>query len=332
MIRVGIIGAGFMGNTHAKAYTNINSSKLVAICDKKEATVRKLADEYKCEYYTDVDLMLKEKEIDVIDICLPTFLHEEYVYRSAQASKNIICEKPITLDLEKLDGMIKEVEKNKVQLFVGQVLRFWPEYVKAKEMYDNGELGQLKYVFAARLSEHPKWSEWYKRPENSGGGLLDLHLHDIDFMCWLLGDVQSVYATGQKNQSGSWNYVSSILHFKSGVSATIQGVMEMENGYPFTMDLKLVGSKKTYEYIMRAGQNLEDINSSSRNIYIYDNGVVENYKFSEVDAYQVELGHFIECLENEKASDIIDIYQARKVLATIEALKESLETGNKVDL
>lgn len=332
MINVAIIGAGFMGKVHANAYENIENAKLVAVYDRNISAAADFAKEFECEKYSDFDMMMKDMDIDVVDICLPTFLHEEYTILSAKYKKNIFCEKPITLNMESLDKMIEAIEKNNVKIFVGHVLRFWPEYVKAKELYDNGDLGDIKYIYAARLSEHPEWSEWYRQPENSGGGLLDLHLHDIDFMCWLFGDVESVYATGMQNELGSWNYVSSILNFRSGHSATVQGVIEMENGYPFTMDLKLVGSKITYEYVMKAGKNLENIEESLRKSYIYDDGAVNEIKVNNVDAYEQELKHFINCVEADKNSEVIDIYMVKKVLATIEALKASLENKKIVEV
>lgn len=332
MINIAIIGAGFMGRVHANAYKNIENVKLLAIFDKDENAASIFAEEFSCEKFSDFDKMMKELSIDVVDICLPTFLHEEYTVLSAKYKKDIFCEKPITLNMKSLERMIEAVEENNVKIFVGQVLRFWPEYVKAKNLYTEGELGELNYIYAARLSEHPKWSEWYRRPENSGGGLLDLHLHDIDFMCWLLGDVKNVYAVGKQNSLGSWNYVSSILNFESGQSATVEGVIEMENGYPFTMDLKLVGSKITYEYVMKAGKNLENIGESLRKSYIYDDGKVIEQDVKDIDAYEEELRHFVDCVEKNKNSEIIDIYKVKKVLATIEALKKSLEDKKVVEV
>ena len=171
---------------------------------------------------------------------------------------------------------------------VGQVLYFWQEYVLAKRMIDGGELGEIRYVYAARLSEHPNWGDWYRRPENSGGGLFDLHLHDVDFMIWTFGEVESVYAAGKKNAAGCWNYVSSILNFRNGISATVQGVIEMEKGYPFTMELRLVGSEKTFDYVMRAGDNLRNRDSALRITRIYDDGAATVPSLETRDAYTVE--------------------------------------------
>lgn len=332
MVKIALLGAGFMGGTHAVAYEQIGGAEVVAVFDKNETLGREFAETYHCRYYSDFACMAEECAFDVVDICLPTFLHEEYVILGASYKKHIFCEKPVALGVDSLDRMIRAVNEAGVLMMVGQVLRFWPEYVNARNMYTGGELGALNYVSAARMSEHPAWSQWYRRPENSGGGLLDLHLHDVDYLCWLLGRVRSVYAAGRKNSDGCWNYVSSILHFESGISASVQGVIEMEKGYPFTMELRLVGTEKTYEYTMKAGANLEDVASSKRETRVYEKGTETILPVNTRDAYEIELEHFVTCIAQGHESGVITAEQARNVLCTIEALKKSLETGEKTDV
>lgn len=330
MVKVAIVGAGFMGDTHASAYSRMENAELVAICDQNVEKGSALAEKYHCTHYADFDEMVKDCEMDLADICLPTFLHEQFVLKAANAGKHIICEKPVTLNVESLDRMLETVEKNQVMMFVGQVVRFWPEYVEAKNMLDNGTLGEVKSYYAARLSEHPAWSEWYRKVENSGGGLLDLHLHDIDYACYLFGKPEKVYAIGKKNEYGSWNHVSSILTFSNGVSTTVEGILEMPEGYPFTMQLRIVGSKKAFEYIMKAGKNLEDVASAGRAAYLYGEGESKKLSIEEKDAYTTELQHFVNCIDAGETSDIINMRQVREVLCTIRALNQSLEEGREI--
>ena len=330
MVKIAIIGAGFMGQTHAAAYAEIENAELTAICDRSQEGREAFAEKFGCPAFADFETMLAGAEFDVVDICLPTFLHEEYVGLAARAKKDIFCEKPFTLSVASMDRMLETVRENQVRLFVGQVLHFWQEYVLAKRMIDGGELGEIRYVYAARLSEHPNWGDWYRRPENSGGGLFDLHLHDVDFMIWTFGEVESVYAAGKKNAAGCWNYVSSILNFGNGISATVQGVIEMEKGYPFTMELRLVGSEKTFDYVMRAGDNLRNRDSALRITRIYDDGAATVPSLETRDAYTVELEDFVGCVAENRESGWVRNEDVRKVLCTIEALRLSLESGEKV--
>ena len=191
-----------MGRTHVTAYKAMPNAKVTAVCDLNEKQGKDLAEFAGCDWYNDGESMLNTVDIDVVDICLPTFLHEQYVLLAAGHKKHVICEKPVTLSLESLDRMIAATKEADVQFAVGQVVRFWPEYVRAKEMAETGKLGTIKYARASRLSEHPAWSEWYRRAENSGGGLFDLHLHDIDYLCYLFGKVKQELI-GLLGQSGA---------------------------------------------------------------------------------------------------------------------------------
>lgn len=332
MVKVAILGAGFMGATHGTAYEEIENAFVAAICDKNEVLGKELAEKYHCAYFGDFEEMVRECDFEVADICLPTYLHETYATLAVRHKKHLFVEKPVTLSVESLDRMIGGVRAAGVRMMVGQVVRFWPEYKNAKKIYDSQELGSLKSVYAARLAQHPAWSEWYCHAENSGGGLMDLHLHDIDFLCYLLGKAKSVYSVGQKNSYGCWNHVNTILTFENGISAMVEGIMEMTKGYPFTMQLRLVGSEKTYEYIMKAGANLEDVASSKRDSKLYERGKVITLPLDERDAYGIELKHFIECIDEKRESEIINLDQIRSVLCTIEAIKRSLETGNKAEV
>lgn len=332
MVRIGIIGAGFMGRSHAAAYSQIKEAEVAAVCDRDGQLGAEFAGKFGCESYVDFEKMAECLEFDVVDICLPTYLHEEYVVKGAAKGKHIFCEKPVTLDVASLDRMTEVVRRAGVRMFVGQVLRFWPEYVEARRRYISGELGELNYVFAARLSEHPAWSSWYRLPQNSGGGLFDLHLHDVDYLCWLLGRVKSVYAAGKKNEVGCWNFVNSTLNFESGISASVQGVIEMEKGYPFTMELRLAGSRQTFEYTMRSGANLENRDRAERRNRVYEKGTVSEVPMEKRDAYEIELEHFVKCISEEKDSPVISMEQVREVLCTVEALKMSLETGKQISV
>ena len=330
MVKIAVIGAGFMGRTHAEAYSRIDLAQVAAVCDRDRELGEKFARDFGCSFYEDFEAMAEDCEFEVADICLPTFLHEEFAVKAAEHGKHIFCEKPAALSVESLERLIEAAEKAGVKIMIGQVVRFWPEYQTAKAMYGNGELGDLNYAYGARLSEHPAWSEWYRRPENSGGGLFDLHLHDIDFFCWLLGEVESVFASGKKNELGCWNFVNSTLKFQSGQSASVQGVIEMTKGYPFTMELRLTGSQATYEYIMKAGANLEDVASARRDTRVYCEEGAKILPLDETDAYETELRHFVQCISENRESEIIPAAQARKVMCVMEALKASLETGKQV--
>lgn len=333
MVYVAIIGAGFMGKTHLTAYKTMNNVRVAAVCDLNAEQGEALALEAGCPWYADCEAMLKKEKIDVMDICLPTFLHEQFALLGVSHHKHIFCEKPVTLTMESLEHMLSKAEEAGVQFAVGQAIRYWPEYVVAKKLYDSHELGEIKYARSSRMSVHPKWSDWYRRPENSGGGLFDLHLHDVDFLCYLFGKVKSVYSSGKKNDVGCWNHVASILNFENGVSAVAEGIIEMPEGFPFTMELNIVGDKKSYAYHMNAGDNLEDVGSARRTAYLYGvGGAPDKLAVEPYDAYTAELKDFISHIDEGTSISVITPDDVRHVLKVILSIRQSLETGEIIYL
>ncbi|MEI6100797.1 MAG: Gfo/Idh/MocA family oxidoreductase [Eubacteriales bacterium] len=333
-MNVAIIGTGFIGNAHATAIKNSKSLELAAICDVNEQAGQKVANEFSCAFYKDAEQMLKEAKVDIVDICLPTFLHEKYVLLAAEYKKSVICEKPITLTMESMDRMINATKAAGVKFMTAQVVRFWPEYVEIKKLYDAGNFGEVKMVYANRLAQHPNWAVWQKDPQKSGGGLFDLHLHDIDYLVYLLGAVKTVYAVGWKNDTGCWNHVMTSLTFTNGASAVAEGAYEMTEKYPFTMSLRIVGETKTADYKLIAGFNLEDVGSSIREAMLYQNGSDPEKIQADttIDAYQAELEYFADCVATDKQPEVVLPESSREVLQVMLAIQSSLESGKAIQL
>jgi predicted dehydrogenase len=328
MLKVGIIGAGFIGKKHANAYKTLNNLEIIGVSEVNEKAGRQYADEYNCAYFQDAESLVKREDIDIVDICLPTFLHEKYVIMAAEHGKHVLCEKPFTLTLESADRILEAVDKAKVTLMVAQVVRFWPEYVMIKQYYDSGKLGGIKMVYANRLAQHPNWSDWFKDVRKSGGGLFDLHLHDVDYMRYLLGPVESVYATGKQSENGAWNHVVTCMNFKSGSRACVEGAYEMTENYPFTTTLRAVGLEGTIDYNFSAGFNLENIGDAKSKFVYYKNGSnPEMLQVEQKDPYANEIEYFVNCIAERKKPKIILPAESREVLEIMLAIQKSLETG-----
>lgn len=331
MLRIGILGTGFIGSAHAAAYKQIEGVTLVAVADLNEEAGKKLAAEQNCGYYADAEQMMDTEKLDIVDVCLPTFLHERYVLMAFAHGAHVICEKPFTLTLKEAERMVSAAEKANVTFMIAQVIRFWPEYVRAKELYDQGTFGPIKMAYANRLAQHPNWTTWHRDVRKSGGGLFDLHIHDVDYMVHLFGDVERVYAIGDKDKNDCWNHVMSSLTFKGGQRATIEGAFEMTENYPFTMSMRIVGQKASYEYSFVAGFNLENVGGAKRSAVLFANGKEpEVQKIDETDAYLVELRYFVDCITNKRPVERAMPRHSLYVLKVILAIQESLETGKVV--
>ena len=328
---VAIIGGGFISNIHAQCYKNLGI-KIEAIADISEDVRKDFAIKYNCKTYKSAEEMLKDisDNIDIVDICAPTYLHEELILLALKYNKHVICEKPLSINIDFVENIIDKFENNNRYLMTAQVLRFWAEYVKIKEWIEEGVFGNIKLVSAMRLAQHPK-SEWFYNPKKSGGGIFELHIHDIDFLCYLFGDVKEVYANGSKDENESWDFINSSIKFKNRISASAQGIFGITDNYPFTANMKVIGDKATAEYSLSAGVNLDSDGKQSNSLTLYRKGkepIIENIKSK--DAYELELEYFIDCVKNNKKPEIVSLDSIKRTIKTINCLIESLESGNIV--
>ena len=328
---VAIIGGGFISNIHAQCYKNLGI-KIEAMADISEKVRQEFEEKYNCKTYSSAEEMLENvsDNIDLVDICAPTFLHEEFILLALKHNKHVICEKPLSINLNSVDNIISKLKSSDRYLMVAQVLRFWTEYVRIKEWFEDGVFGDIKLVSAMRFAQHPK-SEWFYNPKKSGGGIFELHIHDIDFLCYLFGDVKEVYANGSKDENESWDFINSSIKFKNGISASAQGIFGITDNYPFTANMKVIGDKATAEYSLSAGVNLDSDGKQSNSLILYRKGkepIIENIKSK--DAYELELEYFIDCVKNNKKPEIVSLDSIKITIKTINCLMESLESGNIV--
>lgn len=223
-IKIGILGAGYMGHTHARAYQQVKDVEIVGIADVNNAKAVSLAEKYNAKSYSNPDELIYREDVDVVDICLPTPFHHEYVVKAASNGKNILCEKPIALNLRQADAMINCVKKFKAKFMVAHTLRFWPEYVKARQIVRERILGKPLEISTTRLVGTPAWSEndWILNPEMSLGAAVDLNIHDVDFTTWVLGKPKSVFARGLKSHRGAYDHVILVLDYEEGSQAFIE--------------------------------------------------------------------------------------------------------------
>jgi predicted dehydrogenase len=330
MARIGILGAGFMGAAHSAAINNIERHTLVAIADIDRKKGEKLCRERNCLYIPTAEELIARDDIDIVHICLPTNCHEKYIIMAAQAEKNILCEKPFALHADEIDRAVEAVRKSGVKFMIAQVVRFWPENVAIKEYVESGALGEIKQCYAHRLAQPPAWATWYGEKDISGGGLFDLHTHDVDNMIDVFGKCTEVYAVGNKFSDGCWNYITTSLTFASGKKSVVESCLNMPGDYPFSTSFRITGTKISLEQVMKAGANLDDMSNSIRYLKKYETGKeCEDIPYGNYDAYQKEIEHFANCVDTN-TDPRIPIEESRNVMKVMRAIEKSLETGQIV--
>lgn len=341
MVNVAIIGAGFMGSMHAQAYANLKNVKLDAIADTDIRKARELAEEHEATAYGQPQKVLDEKSIDVVDICLPTFLHKEWVVRAARSGKHILCEKPIALTIRDADEMIEACESARVEFMVGQACRFLPEYVRLKEIYDKKELGDLLSIICSRLGVPPNWgwNNWFDDPRRSGGAIIDLHIHDTDFLLYLIGRPVEVFSR-MPEKSLDYGHIFTTYTFSGGIVATAEGGWDVSGKFPFTVFFRALFEQGTVEYS----------NLSKRTLVVYEQDKEPVYpeikveeleksssstvkgNVSEIIGYFLEIKYFVNCLEENQRPSKAEGKEARESLRVVLAERQSAESGKIIRL
>ena len=223
-MRVGIVGTGSMGRTHAAAWANTPAT-ISGFLSRSPERASPLATTYNARIYRDLATLINE--VDIVDICTPTHLHHEMVLATAAAGRHVICEKPLARTIAQAREMIAACEMAGVHLLVAHVVRYFPEYAAARQTLASGALGQPAIIRLKRGSAGPdlSGSSWFNDAEKSGGLILDMMIHDFDYARWLAGEITQVYAQSVRhNQAGQGrDHCLAILTHESGTLSHIEG-------------------------------------------------------------------------------------------------------------
>ncbi len=226
---------------HANVYGLLDGVELAAVVDHKQGKREKYAAEFGVAEYATLAEALEKVDVDIVDICLPTHEHAKATIEAARAGKHVFCEKPMALTLEEADAMIDACQAAEVQLMIGHCIRFWPEYVKVKEAVDSRALGKLLSINLTRYGEFPFWSEdnWLADETKSGGGSLDMHIHDTDFILYLLGDPDEARSWGTRDSRGV-SQIFTTMRYSDGAVAHLEGGWNLPSNTPFKMAFRAI--------------------------------------------------------------------------------------------
>lgn len=294
MLKVGVVGCGGISGAHIPSYLKMEDVKLVAICDiRPEKTER-----YECDKkYTDYDLMLSENEFDIIDVCLPTYLHCEFALKALNKGINVITEKPVSLSENDVHLLYSAAEKNNVRFMVAQVLRFWNEYEVLKQIYDTKKYGKLLSGNMWRLGGYPSggYNNWYYDKALSGLIPFDLHIHDLDFLVYAFGEPESF--TCNRKELPEQDYLSAVYQF-DGFFVTAEASWYKAK-YPFYMGFRFQFEEAVVAF-ERDGLTVYDCNGNKIKP-CDENADGENksdFELPSSDAYFNEIRYFADCVKN----------------------------------
>ena len=240
MIKVGLIGCGFMGTMHANCYKNIEGVELAAVADIRSEKANEIAQGTNAQIFADGKDLIANAQVDVIDICLPTYLHAEYALLAMDKVGYLFVEKPVTLTAEESDALLEKSAKTGCQVQVGQVIRFWDEYVALRNIIQENRYGKVVNANFRRLSPSPDWgwNNWLHNTDVSGGAGQDLHIHDVDYVLSVFGEPKNLYsvrnALGEKN-----SYVNTLMQYED-FAVSVEGTWNLPASHPFQASFRVV--------------------------------------------------------------------------------------------
>lgn len=330
MINIAILGAGTMGRVHGNSYLNVENARVAAVFDFDEAKARRVAAVHNAKVYADFDEMIKNEVIDVVDICLPTYLHKEFALGAMQMKKHVFCEKPIALSIHDANEMAGEAEKQKVKFSVGHVVRYFPAYSRAAQMISEGRIGVPKLIRTTRTGAYPSfcWDDWYSDRSLSGGTLLDLVIHDFDWIRYNFGDIERVYAKrASGGDSKKLDHCLVVLRLRNGAIAHVEGSWAYPRGSAFGTTFEVIGTKGQIEFSSRDSVPVKKHILQDNSAQI----VPDSPLFSNEEPYTAELQDFINSIVENREPNI-SAEHAVKALAISLAAMESAKTGKAVTL
>ena len=325
-MNIGIAGTGFMGQTHAQCYLKLAKTKLYAIAESNPDKQKIIKRNYpSIRIYNDVIEMIENKSIDIIDICLPTQLHTKATIEALNRGKHVLLEKPIALTLKEAHAIKKAAEKSNSKFMVAHVLRFWPSYVvihnTLKKFFDDEHISE---IYASRFNQLPLWSEnsWILNETNSGGLVIDLMIHDIDFINWNFGKVKKVFALAIYNKNNFAIQVLAILKMLNGTTAYIEGGYLNPEGSGLSSQMRIYSTNSLIE--MYSHENIIRLNSRKK--------TTKNIAIPKKNGYLEEIKYFLKCIKDNKIPDVITVNDAIESLKVSLALKDSLELNHWINI
>lgn len=328
VVRVGIIGLGFIGRTHFTRYQQLENARVVAISDRElerqkgdfllegnlDLGLGKL-DFSNVDLYSEAEDLIENPFVDVVDVCLPTFLHKPYVEMALEHGKHVICEKPLALNANDAFSMIEKAKENQRKLFVAQVLRYWPEFRYLSDLVKLQNHGQLKYLSMFRRTGDAKWTwdDWIL-DKNLSGGALDIRIHELDFLYGMLGMPDWLVS----QSLDSMNVVNGQFIYENGPKVFVESNRKLPTSLTFEAGFDAIFDEAFLRYRANDKPTLKLFVKSSDEVI-----------FPELagDPYLEELRDFVNEIEQSKAFNWSSVDEAARSIRVWEHEIESIEKG-----
>ena len=336
MINVAVVGLGFMGVTHLKSYLQVPGVRIAALCGGRRPPP---ADgdfsgvtgnipgwqPFKLEMNgiriaRDLEEVLSDPGIDLVDLCVPTPAHVPLAVRALRAGKHVLCEKPLARTSVQARELVAAAAAARGHFMPAMCLRFWPGWSWLREAVADGRHGAIRAARFRRVGEPPAWGQdAYFDGGASGGALLDLHIHDTDFVQFLFGRPRSVYSQGFSQFSGAFDHVVTQYEVASGAAVSAEGSWMMPPGHGFNMAYTVIFERATADF---------DLSRGAEALRLFEPGQAGRTVSLEAgDGYIHELSYLVGCLREGRAPARVTLADALSAVEICEAEERSIRSG-----
>lgn len=338
MLNVGIAGFGFMGRMHYKCWSQRSDTKITAICDanpdlikdtkKAVGNIEGAADDIdfdSLKIYNSLDAMLGDQDLDAVSITLPTHLHLDFTLKALKSGVNVLCEKPMALTTESCREMIKAANDSGKVLQIGHCVRFWPEYAVAKQIIDSGKYGSVMAGSFRRLSSPPTWAAdgWLSDDARSGGVALDLHIHDSDYVQYILGMPMGVKCQVANSPLGHALHIATQYCYGKDIAVTAEGGWAMAPSFGFEMSFNIMLEKATIVY---------DCTRDPAFKVCPADGAFFTPRIPDGDGYSREIDYFVDSVNGRHTEEILTLEQSMNSVKLVRAEIESAKQRKYIEL
>lgn len=345
MVRVGIVGVGFMGMVHYLTYQKLKGVKVVAIASRNVARrngdwrdirgnfgpAGEVMDLSGIATYGTVDEMLNDPRVDLVDICLPPSLHADVAVRALRSDKHVFCEKPICLQPRDADRMVKSAQAAGKQLLIGHVLPFFPEYRWARQSIESGRFGALLGGEFRRVIADPAWLPDYWSSNRTGGPMLDLHVHDAHFIRAVFGMPTHVCTAGRMRGDCAEYWSTQFRFSTSGlcVTATSGTICQPGRSFLHGFEIHLERATLAFEFLVTT----QGAGYTCAPVQFGPGDKVTRPELGDGDpmhAFALELAEVIRSVRSGKPAPLLDATLARDAVMLCHKQTVSLVRGRPV--
>ena len=337
-VNVAVVGLGFMGVTHLRAYLANPAARIVAVCDAARLPVNGIlpgvagnitkSDDLdlgaQVKVFRKLEEVLADPEVELVDLCTPTPLHPEQAIAALRAGKHVLCEKPLARTSAQAREILQVAETAPGFLMPAMCMRFWPGWSWLKQVVAEKTYGKILVARFRRLSEMPGWSKagTYAGGLDLGGALFDLHIHDTDFVNFLFGRPAGVFSSGVTSASGSIDHVVTQYIYPGGPAVHAEGSWLLTQG--FQMAFTIQCERATLDFDLARGADALQISEAGK--------ALQTIQSAGPDGYGEDINYAVDCVTLRRRPAIVTAQDGVTALEICEAEEKSIRTGLIVKL